>query len=432
MGDVYGFGATAFATKTLQTIEELNQLIDIDGILDRILGDCRRLANADAGTIFLVEGGTLKFSFVHNDTLFRQDVTSKVLYADVTLPIDEASVVGHAAVTRQVVVVDDAYHLGPGLPYTFNKDFDRKTGYRTRSILTVPLTTFRDQLVGVMQVINALDDQGRPAPFSDSAKKQVPLLAVKAASAIERGLMTREQILRMMRMAELRDPSETGAHVQRVGAIAAEIYKRWAMNRALSDLKAKPFASNPEGVFADVKRTAGLLRLAAMLHDVGKVGIADAILKKPGKLDDEEYAVMKWHSVLGARLFATPTSDLDAMCLDIALHHHERWDGKGYPGDVGDMLGMEFAPGASVMGRPMAGEDIPIAARITALSDVYDALCSRRSYKEPWPREKVMDLIREESGRQFDPEVVEAFFEIYEVVDAIQRKFRELEHAAGK
>ncbi|MEW5773947.1 MAG: HD domain-containing phosphohydrolase [Thermodesulfobacteriota bacterium] len=431
MGDVYGFGATAFASKTLQTIEELNQLIDIDGILDLILGDCRRMANADAGTIFLVEGDTLKFSFVHNDTLFRQDVTSKVLYADVTLPIDESSVVGHAAVSRQVVVVDDAYDLGPGLPYTFNKDFDRKTGYRTLSILTVPLTTFRDQLVGVMQVINAKDGQGRTIPFSAAAKEQVPLLAGKAAAAIERGLMTREQILRMMRMAEMRDPSETGAHVQRVGAIAAEIYKRWAMNRALSDLKAKPFASNPEGVFAEVKRAAGLLRLAAMLHDVGKVGIADAILKKPGKLDDGEYGVMKWHSVLGARLFANSTSDLDAMCLDIALHHHERWDGKGYPGDVGDVLGREFAPGASVMGRPLAGEEIPIAARITALSDVYDALCSRRSYKEPWPREKVMELIREESGRQFDPEVVEAFFEIYEVVDAIQRKFRELERKAG-
>jgi response regulator RpfG family c-di-GMP phosphodiesterase len=428
MGDVYGFGATAFASKTLQTIEELNQLIDIDGILDRILGDCRRLGNADAGTIFLVEGGTLKFSFVHNDTLFRQDVTSKVLYADVTLPINDASVVGHAAVSRQVVVVEDAYDLGPGLPYTFNKDFDEKTGYRTRSILTIPLTTFRDQLVGVMQVINALDDQGQATPFSAAAREQIPLLAGKAASAIERGLMTREQILRMMRMAELRDPSETGAHVQRVGAIAAEIYKRWAMNRALADMKAKPFASNPEGVFAEVKRTAGLLRLAAMLHDVGKVGIADAILKKPGKLDDEEYGVMKWHSVFGARLFANSTSDLDAMCLDIALHHHERWDGAGYPGAVGELSALEFAPDKSVMGRPMAGEDIPIAARITALSDVYDALCSRRSYKEPWPREKVMELIREESGRQFDPEVVEAFFEIYEVVDAIQRKFREMEH----
>ena len=97
--------------------------------------------------------------------------------------------------------------------------------------------------------------------------------------AIERGIMTRELILRMMKMAELRDPSETGAHVQRVGAYSAEIYHRYALNKGIP--------------VRELKRTKDLLRLAAMLHDVGKVGISDTILKKPAKLTDEEFAVIK-------------------------------------------------------------------------------------------------------------------------------------------
>jgi HD-GYP domain-containing protein (c-di-GMP phosphodiesterase class II) len=204
----------------------------------------------------------------------------------------------------------------------------------------------------------------------------------------------------------MRDPSETGAHVQRVGAYSAEIYDRWARTRGI-DRK-------------EIKRYRDLLRVAAMLHDVGKVGVSDLILKKPGKLTDEEFATMKLHTVNGARLFLNATSELDAMSREIALNHHEKWNGKGYPGAIPDLGAEDVA-----LGVPKRGEEIPLAARFVALADVFDALCSRRSYKAEWSDEKILDLLREEKGEHFDPEVVDAFLDIFDVITAIREKFRE-------
>jgi response regulator RpfG family c-di-GMP phosphodiesterase len=219
-------------------------------------------------------------------------------------------------------------------------------------------------------------------------------------------MMNRELILRMVKTAELRDPEETGAHVQRVGAYSAEIYRTWATAKGL----------DPKTIRTGVDT----IRLAAMLHDVGKVGVPDAIIKKPGRLTDEERAVMQWHTVFGARLFLNTSSELDRMSREIALNHHEKWAGGGYPGRIPDLMASQVS-----MGTPKQGEEIPIAARIVSLADVFDALTSRRSYKEPWPDDKVLAMIQEESGRQFDPDVVAAFLSIFEVIKAIRAKYRE-------
>lgn len=388
----------------LNTSEELNNLKDVDAILDKILFEARRLCHADAGSIFLVENDQLKFSYVHNDSLFREGEANAALYADFSVPISEKSIVGHVALTGEDLVIDDAYTMPTNLPYAFNPTYDQQTGYHTRSLLTIPLKTFRSKLVGVMQLVNARDEKQQPVPFSEESQLYVPLFANNAAVAIERGIMTRELVLRMMKMAELRDPTETGVHVQRVGAISAEIYQRWALNKGIDQ--------------KEIKRSRDLIRLAAMLHDVGKVGVSDLILKKPGRLTEEEYAIMKWHTVHGARLFIHNTSELDIMCKDIALNHHEKWAGGGYPGRVVDLMSDDAR-----MGETRQGEEIPLAARITALADVYDALSSRRAYKEPWPDEKILTIIEEEAGKHFDPELVEAFFQIHGVVKAIQSKY---------
>ncbi len=390
----------------LNKIDEINHLKDIDAILDGILYEARKISNADAGSIFLVENDRLRFAHVQNDTLFKHDETNAAHYADFTVPIDETSIVGYVAKTGETLVIEDAYQMDNTLPYQFNPQFDHRSGYRTTSILTIPLKTFDKTLVGVLELINAKDDQNRFVPFSQEDEVFIPLFANKAAVVIERGIMNRELILRMIRMAELRDPSETGAHVQRVGAYSAEIYKRWALNRNIGD--------------DQIKQQKDLLRLASMLHDVGKVGISDAILKKPAKLTDFEYDVMKWHTVFGARLFVNEKSPLDQISSEIALNHHEKWNGKGYPGKIEDLVSENL-----VMGKPKSGEDIPLSARITALADVFDALSSKRSYKEPWPDEKILDIITEESGNHFDPDVVEAFFQILDVIKAIREKYRD-------
>lgn len=306
--------------------------------------------------------------------------------------------------TREPLIIDDAYHLPPGVPYRFNTALDQEHGYRTVSIMTLPLLTIEERLVGVLQLLNARDPEGSIIPFAERCKVYVSFFANNAAIAIERGVMNRELILRMMSMAELRDPTETGAHVQRVGAYAAEIYERWALNRGIPERQ--------------IKSTRDLIRLAAMLHDVGKVGIPDAILKKTGRLTEEEFEEIKKHTLYGARLFTSITSELDRMSLEIALNHHEKWNGCGYPGCGHDAMPDESAKPAGKLGL-----DIPLAARITALADVFDALCSRRSYKEPLADAEVYRIIRENTGTHFDPEVVTAFFQVTDVLEAIRNKY---------
>jgi len=142
----------------------------------------------------------------------------------------------------------------------------------------------------------------------------------------------------------------------------------------------------------------------ASLHDVGKVALPDSILKKPGKLTAEEVMIMRKHTTFGYNLLKEARAD--HMACDIALRHHEKWDGSGYPdGQIGDK--------------------IPIEARIVALVDVYDALTQRRCYKEPWPIEKAMDYLRSESGKHFDPRLVELFIANRDLVLEIQNEYKD-------
>jgi HD-GYP domain-containing protein (c-di-GMP phosphodiesterase class II) len=212
---------------------------------------------------------------------------------------------------------------------------------------------------------------------------------------------------RMARIAETRDPRETGAHVKRVSGVSVEILDGW-------------LARHPMGE-DEARLSRDTLRAAAMLHDVGKVGISDVILKKPGKLDDAEYTAMKRHTILGAALL--PGSDpYDDAAHAVALRHHERWDGRGYPGEVdlsgasGDIEGLLHIP---VSGPGLAGEAIPLFARIVSIADVYDALRSPRAYKQAWPEERVLQTIRDDAGKAFDPELIEIFLERHDRIRAV-------------
>ena len=151
---------------------------------------------------------------------------------------------------------------------------------------------------------------------------------------------------------------------------------------------------------------------SAPLHDVGKLMVSDVILNKPGRLTDEEFAIMKNHTVAGKEIISSAMSLVsDSGYLkeakNLATYHHERWDGTGYPSGK-------------------AGEEIPLSARIMAVADVFDALVSRRSYKEPFPFEKAMDIIREGAGTQFDPKIAEVFLEASEDVRKISLAHEEM------
>jgi HD-GYP domain-containing protein (c-di-GMP phosphodiesterase class II) len=318
--------------------------------------------------------------------------------------INNDSIAGFAALNKQTLNIEDVYKLKGRVPYSFNRSFDDSSLYHTQSVLTVPMID-QDKTIGVMQIINAKDAIGGIIPFSKEDELLVKMLADQASTSVERVRMTREVILRMVKMAELRDPEETGAHVNRVGTYAIEIYQYLAYKNHI-----------PE---KEIKRVKDILRLAAMLHDVGKVGINDAILKKTSRLDDNEFDEIKRHTLYGALLFqnSESRSDWDDMAAEIALNHHERWDGTGYPGHVTRISRDEpFSTGKKQ-------DEIPLTARIVALADVYDALMSRRSYKESWPEEKVLEHIRGEKHKHFDPDVVDAFVDIYDVIKAIREKY---------
>lgn len=379
---------------------------DLDYLLTRILSDARRLLRAESGSVFLVDGDRLRFTYVQNDRLFPDQPSHELQYVGAEIPIDETSLAGYVAKTGQTLNLEDVYQIPADKPYQFNRSFDQSSGYRTRSMLVVPLTTSSGNIVGVLEVINALDGEGEVVPFSEADRMLATFYGNQAAMAVERAAITRELILRTIRMAQLRDPTETGAHVNRVGSYAAEIYQHWAKEQGLAQ--------------DEIQKQKDLIRVAAMLHDVGKVAISDTILKKPGRLTPEEFQVIKYHTVHGARLFGTPVSELDRLARDIALNHHERYDGKGYPGHIPDLHAPEVE-----LGPGKKGEEVPISARITALADVYDALISPRVYKDPWPEEKVLDIIEQERGRQFDPAVVEAFFAVYDVISLIRTRYSE-------
>lgn len=183
--------------------------------------------------------------------------------------------------------------------------------------------------------------------------------------AVEHSQM--EVLTRLAQAAELRD-DDTGQHTQRVGELVARLGRALGLGESCVEL----------------------LRCAAPLHDVGKIGISDTILLKPGRLTPEEFAMMKTHTSIGAQLLTGGHSPFVCTAETIALSHHERFDGGGYP-------------------RGLSGENIPLEGRIVSVVDVFDALTHERPYKRAWPLEEALAEIESQRGKQFDPQVVDAF-----------------------
>jgi putative two-component system response regulator len=179
-----------------------------------------------------------------------------------------------------------------------------------------------------------------------------------------------EVLERLAQAAEFRDAG-TGAHVSRIGVLAGQL----ALELGMSDDEAE------------------LLRHAAPLHDVGKVGIPDRILLKPGALEPDEWLVMQSHTLIGARILSGSDSRVVQLAEEIALTHHERWDGGGYP-------------------NRLRGEQIPLSGRIVAVVDVFDALRSERPYKPAWSLDDTLAELARQRGRHFDPRVLDAFLAI--------------------
>jgi putative nucleotidyltransferase with HDIG domain len=390
--------------KLFRTIETLFTVKDLDSLLESVLTEARQFVNADAGTIYLAARGNLYFSYVQNDTLFRGETKDKYIQSGASLPIDKASLAGYVAKSGETMLIDDVYHIKSDVTFSFNPVYDQKTNYHTRSILCVPLKTRENEIVGVLQLINAKNEAGEVVAFSMQDKLFISQFALNAADAIEKARLSREMVLRMVELAELRDPFETSQHAKRVGAYSVELYDKWAASRNVSG--------------REIRKMRDVLRTAAILHDVGKVAVSDVILKKPGQLTYDEKIAMRQHTVLGARLFRRTTSFWDYMSAEVALNHHENWDGSGYPGKIENLYAEKI-----YMGPGKQGTEIPLSARVVAIADVYDALISQRAYKKGWRQEHALHYIKYQAGKKFDPELVAIYLTMKDTLSAIVKKY---------
>lgn len=331
---------------------DINKIQDLDILLERILFEARRIVHADAGSIYLCrtveengeKAGQLNIRYSQNETLQRAlPAGQKLIYSVFSVAINDKTISGYCAMTGKIVNVPDAYNLPPGVPYSFGKSYDNISGYKTTSILTVPLSA-EGRLLGVIQIINSLDKNGDVRPFSAKNELHITHFAATASMALHKAQIMRTMILRLIKMAELRDPKETGSHVNRVAGYSVEIYERWASRNGVPSEEKIKFKDS--------------MKIASMLHDAGKVAISDAILKKPTRFTSEEFEIMQKHTIYGYTLFDSSQSHLDTLSRDIAFTHHENWDGTGYPGWVDPLTGAPLKTDANgkVLGKKRRGD----------------------------------------------------------------------------
>ena len=326
----------------------------LDALLTIIAEEVRNIVDADRCSVFLVDAykGELW-------TKIALGMEEKIL----RMPMGQG-IAGFVARTGSAVNIREAYR-----DTRFTQDLDRITGYQTRTVLAVPLKGRDGQVLGVFEVLNK-----SKGSFTEEDEGLLHMLATMAASFIENAALYDdlrrshlETIYRMALVAEFRDQQDTGKHLRRMSRFSGILASAMGMSYQESE---------------DI-------RYASPLHDIGKVAISDAILRKPEKLSAEEYEEMKRHTIYGSQMLSNAESRLLRLAALIAIAHHERYDGTGYP-------------------YGLKGEAIPIEARIVSVADVFDALISKRVYKGAWSLEDALAHIKALAGKQFDGAVVES------------------------
>lgn len=329
---------------------------NVESVLILMANMGRELVVADRCAVWLIDSA-------------RGELYTKVAHgvSEIRVPYG-SGLVGASICSGEPVIIDDAYKDS-----RHNAENDRKTGYRTKAIMTIPFRNNEGEVIGAYQAINKMT---KAEVFSSKDLEYLTLAASYSGKSLE-SVMLYEEILETQKeiifsMGEIGESrsKETGRHVRRVAQYSYIL----ALGLGMSE------------------READMLRCASPMHDIGKVAIPDEVLKKPGKLTDEEFELMKSHTITGYRLLQSSKRELMKTAAIIAHQHHEKWDGSGYP-------------------QGLKGEEIHIYGRITAVADVFDALGSARVYKPAWELDRIIALFQEERGKHFDPRVVDAFME---------------------
>jgi HD-GYP domain-containing protein (c-di-GMP phosphodiesterase class II) len=330
----------------------------------------RTLVNADRCTVWLIDKENSK-------------LWTKVAHGlEKTIIELGHGIAGTVALTGEKVVINDAYN-----DPRFDKTVDKKTGYTTKSILAIPFEDVDGNIIGVFQAINKMSED---AVFTEMDLQRLMLAASYTGKELSSMLLQleientqKEIIFTMAEVGESRS-KETGNHVKRVAAYSEVL----AIGIGLK------------------KSEAELLKMASPMHDIRKVAIPDAVLLKPGKLNDEEWEIMRSHCEKGFKMLGHSKRRILKAAAIVAYEHHEKWNGTGYP-------------------RKLKGEEIHIFGRITALADVFDALGSDRVYKKACELDRIFELFKEEKGEHFDPDVVDTFFENIDEILKIRDFYRD-------
>lgn len=378
-------------TGLVKTGIALNSIRDVDTLLETVVDAAMSLCGADGGTLYLVRQGALAIHITRNRTLEsrlgREGMAS--LYEKFILPISQDSMAGFCAMTGQTLNFADMHALPPGTNFRHNKALDRRAGYDTRSQLTVPMHDRNGLCVGVLQLINAMEGEV-PGPFNGEDEALLQAFAAQAGVSIQNTQLDellrkshQETLFRLSSAAEYRD-RETSNHIKRMSHYSRVVAEHIGLGRLEVDS----------------------LFHAAPMHDVGKLGIPDCILHKPGPLDPEERTIMESHAIIGSRILEGSDVPVVRQAAVVALTHHEKWDGTGYP-------------------HKLAGRDIPLEGRIVALADVFDALSSRRCYKAAWPEDRVLEFLVDQKARHFDPELVDCLLSALPEIHTIMEQHQD-------
>ena len=372
------------------------ELSDSERVLELLFSYMPRIASERKMDGLLVLMADLGRSLVQADrcSLWLIDSETNELWTKVAHGVDQlripigAGFVGYSVKSGENLLVEDAYK-----DPRFDRRSDERTHYRTTSVMTVPLREGSGKVMGVYQAINK---KGESAVFSKQDLERLVLTAVYSAKTIESARLTeelqkskeeleatQEELIHILGDISESRSHETGDHIRRVAEISYKLALYYGMPQA----------------------EANKIRLAAPMHDLGKVSIPDAVLNKPGRFTDEEFAKMKSHASEGEQILMQSKRELLRFAATLAGSHHERWDGKGYP-------------------RGLKGEEIPLAGRICAVADVLDALASPRCYKPAWPEEKVREEFVKQRGAQFQPELVDVLLEHWDEMFDCFRQIR--------
>jgi response regulator RpfG family c-di-GMP phosphodiesterase len=369
-------------------VRDLNRAASVERIYDLVVETAQKATSCRRVSVMV-------FDPIQSKLVCRRAIGIDPRVAERVSVDSNAGIAGQVYTTGATVVAKtvDAVH-----------EDDRQ--YASDSFMSTPIvSTYMVSGEQRMGVLNATD-KPNGEPFTPEEVECLRSIADSAAIALHneerRSGLTRSiraLLLTVGRLSEYRD-EETGLHLERVRDYAKILARHMATKPLFREMVTPMFIQD--------------LHLAAPLHDVGKVGIPDEILNKPGKLTDEEFQIMKTHTTIGRHTLMLAMEEagpvpLLQMCADIAYCHHEHFDGSGYP-------------------RGLRGNDIPLSARIITLVDAYDAMTSQRCYKRAVPHSDAVAAIRDEAGKHFDANIVEAFLEVCDEFDLVrQRKVDDVE-----